>query len=126
VKEPATVPPDRRLNPGCELTVTVIGLRVWQLLPTGIDRPPSFRLVIFMLNSDVTLTVFALRLAVPVAVPTGVIAVVADTGMKPNSLNEAVAGGSVSVDAVTAPVVRSTVLDRVPGPSGTVARSALR
>ena len=103
----------------------VAGAVVWHWLPTGIGSPAMFRLVIFNVTRNVAVTVLSLRLAVPVAVPSWMNSVVAETGISPNSLKETVAGGSVSV-AVTAEVLGSTVLLSVPGPSVTVDPSALR
>src|SRR5580704_18698632 len=122
---PATVPPFSTLKPGCDETVIVAGADVWQLLPMSTGTPAILRLVSCMVTCVVTLTVFLLRLTVPVAFPSWTNAVVAVTGMNPSSLNDPVAGGSDSVDDVTADVLRSTVLVSVPGPRDTVELSAL-
>src|SRR5215475_1698003 len=77
-----------------------------------------------MLMLALVVTAPVLRLTDPVAWPTWLNAVVAVTGMSPNCLNEAVAGGSVKV-ADSLPVLRFTDDFSVPGPSATLALTLL-
>src|SRR5262249_30333211 len=95
-------------------TVMVAG-EVSHELPTGIGIPPTFSLVSCSLAIAVVVTVLALKLNVPVACPTWISLVVAVTVVNPSSLNDPVAGGSVSV-AVSVELVRSAVEASVPGP----------
>src|ERR1700735_215432 len=97
---------------------------VWQELPTGTGRPAPFRRVSVMVSVAVVVTWLVLKLTVPVACPSWTISVVAVTGTRPSSLNDPVAGGSESVP-VRVDVVRSAVVDSVPGPRAMVELIAL-
>src|SRR5215813_13102603 len=112
------------LKPFWLLTVTATGLAVWHELPTGTGRPATVSFVTWMLMEAFVVTAPVLRLTDPVALPTWLKAVVAVTGMSPNCLNEAVAGGSVKV-ADSLPVLRFTDDFSVPGPSATFALTLL-
>src|SRR3984885_3697835 len=83
--------------------------------PTRIGTPATFRLVSLIVSVAVVVTALVVKFTVPVAVPSWIISVVAVTGISPSSLNDPVAGGSVSVP-VSVDVVRSAVVLSVPGP----------
>src|ERR1700685_4828008 len=92
--------------------------------PTRIGTPATFRLVSLIVSVAVVVTALVVKLTVPVAVPSWIISVVAVTGISPSSLNDPVAGGSVSVP-VSVDVVRSAVVLSVPGPRSIVEPIAL-
>src|SRR6516162_486038 len=113
------------LNPGWLLSVIEAGLALSQDGPTGTGRPPTLRLVICMVMLDMVVTAPVLRSMVPVVGPSWMKDAVAVTGIRPNSLNDPVAGGRFRL-AVTAPVFRSTVDISLPGPRVMDALAALR
>src|SRR5580693_1929584 len=92
--------------------------------PTKIGTPATFRLVSLIVSAAVVVTALVVKLSVPVAVPSWIISVVAVTGISPSSLNDPVAGGSVSVP-VSLDVLRSAVVLSVPGPMSIVEPIAL-
>src|SRR6202034_1966827 len=92
--------------------------------PTRIGTPATFRLVSLIVSVAVVVTALVVKLTVPVACPSWTISVVAVTGTRPSSLNDPVAGGSESVP-VRVDVVRSAVVDSVPGPEAMVELKAL-
>ena len=92
--------------------------------PTRIGIPATLRLVSLIVSVAVVVTALVVKLTVPVAVPSWIISVVAVTGTRPSSLNDPVAGGSVSVP-VSVDVVRSAVVLSVPGPRSIVEPIAL-
>src|SRR5579859_5689868 len=116
VNVPETGPPPDTVKPGSDARLMVNG-DVMQLSPTGRLTPNTVRLVICRVT--VAVLVIPVAVTVPVAGATWLITVVADTGMKPSTVVEAVAGGMVRV-ADDVPVLRSTVADSVPDPRSRV------
>src|ERR1700733_4915443 len=106
------------LKPESLFTVTETGVEVSHEVPIGWVRPATTSLVIFIVMFDVVVTAPVLGSIVPVVGPSLMSLTVAVTGTSPSSLNEPVAGGRVRV-AVIAPVLRSAVVRRWPGPSAT-------
>src|SRR5215468_10667631 len=112
------------LNPGWLASATEAGLALSHAGPTGTGSPDTDRLVICRVILDIVVTAPVFRSTVPVVGPFWMNATVAVTGIRPSSLNDPVAGGSLRL-AVTAPVLRFTLDRSVPGPSVTVALAAL-
>src|SRR5215469_13508941 len=112
-------------KPGWLVRVIDAGVALSQAGPTGTGTPPTDRLVICRVIFDVVVTAPVFRSTVPAVGPFWMKAAVAVTGIRPNSLNDPVAGGRFRL-AVTAPVLRSTLALSAPGPRLTVALAALR
>src|SRR5215831_17611413 len=112
------------LNPGWLARETEAGVALSHAEPTGTGSPATDRLVICRVMLDLVVIAPVFRLTVPVVGPFWMKATVAVTGIRPNSLNDPVAGGRFRL-AVTAPVVRFTLDRSVPGPTATVALAAL-
>src|SRR5215469_188790 len=111
-------------KPGWLVRVIDAGVALSQAGPTGTGAPPTDRLVICRVIFDVVVTAPVFRSTFPVVGPFWMKATVAVTGIRPNSLNDPVAGGRLRL-AVTLPLPRFTLARSVPGPRGTVALAAL-
>src|SRR5215472_4905785 len=113
------------LKPGWLASATEAGVALSQEGPTGTGRPPTDRLVICNVMLDMVVTAPVFRSTFPVVGPFWMNATVAVTGIRPNSLNDPLAGGRLRL-AVTLPLLRFTLDRSAPGPSVTVALGALR
>src|SRR5258708_5353590 len=113
------------LKPGWVARGTEAGVGGSPDRPPGAGRPGPFKPVGCSVMVDIVVTAPVFRSTFPVVGPSWMKATVAVTGTRPSSLNDPVAGGRLRL-AVMTPVVRSTLVRRLPGPRGTVALAALR
>src|SRR5260370_4685764 len=107
------------LKPGWLVSDSTTGLAVSHELPTGTGIPATDKFTMCSVILDVVLTLPVLKSTFPVVGPSLMNRVVAVTGIRPNCLNDPVAGGRDSV-AVIFPVP-VPLPARTPGPSFSLA-----